>query len=146
MNVDAFGTARGPLRTVGFFREMEDASGDEPSLADAVGGLDPEIKERVAHYLRGGAVLLAYFNLSEDVLDDARLPIGPAEIRTDGEWVWPSDLAYYVERYGVGLPSEFVGHLAEKRWEPPAEGQLDLHELAARAGFGNPPDDPGADS
>jgi hypothetical protein len=126
--------ARRPLHAVGFFREFEDASGDEPSIADFVGGMQPDIKDRVIGYLRGGAVLLAYFNISDDVLDDARPPIGPLEIRSDGEWVWPSDLPYYVDRYGVGLPPEFLDHLAARGWQPPTEGELDSAELAARAG------------
>ena len=125
---------RRPLRTVGFYREMEDAAGDEPSLRDVVGRGDPALKADVVRYLDGGGVLLAYFNLSEDVLDEGRRTIGPLEIRTDGEWVWPSDLAYYVDRYDVALPADFLDHAAASQWNAPSPAELDMDELAIRAG------------
>jgi hypothetical protein len=47
---------------------------------------------------------------------------------TDGTWVWPSDLAFYVERYHVELPTDFVEHVRSCGWNPP---QLSDDELIA---------------
>ena len=123
------------LRAVGFYREMEIATGGEPSIHRDVGTIDPAIKPRALSYLRAGAVLLAYFTLSEDVLDEGRAVLGPLEIRTDGEWVWRSDLAHYVERYDLGLQPEFVEHMASRSWQPPAAESIDVETVTVKAGF-----------
>ena len=45
----------------------------------------------------------------EDVIDP---PKGNASVPsgyTDGIWLWPGDLVYYVENYNLKLPDDFVG-------------------------------------
>jgi hypothetical protein len=38
---------------------------------------------------------------------------------TDGEWIWPTDLIYYVEEYHAELPAEFVARMASFGWSCP---------------------------
>ncbi|HEX3764094.1 MAG TPA: hypothetical protein VHW23_35615 [Kofleriaceae bacterium] len=50
-------------------------------------------------------------------------------IHTDGAYAWPEDLAYYVERYHVALPPEFLAHLATAKWKAPADVDTSTIEL-----------------
>lgn len=108
------------LPAVGFYRELAYGQEDEPSLADVMGRGDPAIKEQVLDYLAAGEVVEIVFTVSTDVLDETAAPIGPLRILSDGAFVWPSDLAHYVEHYDVALPHEFVAHMKARNWEPSA--------------------------
>ena len=50
--------------------------------------------------------------------------------RTDGEWVWPRDLAYYVRAYRVALPREFIANVRERHGRPPPLSRDELVRLA----------------
>ncbi len=53
------------------------------------------------------------FSLFYDVLDDGVdvLEIGPLSLLTDGTYVWPSDLAHYIVKYGVRVMPAFLCHV-----------------------------------
>jgi hypothetical protein len=38
---------------------------------------------------------------------------------TDGVWVWPEYLEYYVATYHVELPKAFVRHMEQSSWTAP---------------------------
>ncbi|WP_157369735.1 hypothetical protein [Zavarzinella formosa] len=42
-----------------------------------------------------------------------------AFFRTDGIWVFPGGLGYYI-RMGIRLPRSFVGHVRKANYQPPA--------------------------
>ncbi len=42
--------------------------------------------------------------------------IDPHSLRTDGVWLWPSVLAYYVAKYHVRLDPEFINHARANNW------------------------------
>ncbi len=46
-----------------------------------------------------------------DVLDESKGVIGSLEILTDGEWIWPSDLSYYLQNYHIKLDERFIDHI-----------------------------------
>jgi hypothetical protein len=48
---------------------------------------------------------------------------------TDGRWVWPRDLAYYVREYHVRLPPEFVEHICESGRKAPEFTREDMERL-----------------
>ena len=104
------------LLPAGFFRELHHGDPLGPSIEDARESLAPTTARDVAAYLRGGSVLAATGQSTADWFD-ANKTIGPLEVRTDGRWMWPGDLAYYVERYSVGLPTEFLAWMRSKAWE-----------------------------
>jgi hypothetical protein len=55
-------------------------------------------------------------------------------IHTDGVYAWPEDLAYYVERYHVAPPAEFLAHLAAAKWIAPADVDTSTIELGRAIG------------
>jgi hypothetical protein len=101
-------------------------------------GAQPQPDEdRIAAYLKEGALLVACPGVVGDVLDsgvkdvqDPAVPIGSAHILTDGAWAWPADLEYYVRTYHVRLPADFIEHMRTHQWRPPAESELDFEHLS----------------
>lgn len=72
---------------------------------------DPiENKEQLIEFiLRGGELDITSGSITKDVFTGE--PTGVlGGIRTDGEYVWGMDLAYYVDKYNLRLPDEFVTH------------------------------------
>ena len=41
---------------------------------------------------------------------------GCPDILTDGVWMWPGDLAYYVKKYHLELDKEFVQGMEDSGW------------------------------
>jgi hypothetical protein len=50
--------------------------------------------------------------------------------KTDGVFVWPAELGYYVRKYHLRVPAAFVERMLSLNWQPPAEQENDW------AGFG----------
>jgi hypothetical protein len=69
--------------------------------------------------LRCGVLFIACPGVVRDVLSKSESIIGCAHILTDGVWAWPEDLAHYVSRYHVRLPSAFVEHVRLNQWTVP---------------------------
>lgn len=108
------------LETVGFFRELDHGSKRGPSLQKAVTAGRPwEDQAAAVAYLRAAPTYFATFGPTKDVIDPEHPIIDPPHFKTDGRFVWPLDLAHYVERYHVALPEAFVAHMRALDWQPP---------------------------
>jgi len=46
----------------------------------------------------------------------ASTSIDPSSVLTDGTWLWPGVLVYYLARYHVRLDPEFVDHARVRSW------------------------------
>ncbi|WP_253191439.1 hypothetical protein [Streptomyces sp. M1013] len=51
---------------------------------------------------------------------------------TDGAWLWRDDLAYYVAKYHLVLPSDFVARARELGHRPPEVPESRLVEILTR--------------
>ena len=108
------------MHHLGFFRDLPHGSPDEVALASVIGQLDERIAQNVAAFLRRGTVVTPTLGTRcYDVLSDGHEDIGPLEILSDGVWTWPSDTAYFVEKYRVLVPSDFIQHAERCGWVPP---------------------------
>lgn len=97
-------------RRVGFFFELPE--GERRKQIEELRTRTPvENKAEILTYLRSGDEAGVVMTVEEDVLSDARTIIGPVHFLTDGEWVWPESLSYYVNKYDVTLPSDFVARI-----------------------------------
>ncbi|GAB3252030.1 hypothetical protein [Kineosporia babensis] len=123
------------ISRAGFFRELPHGLPDGESLRDAVtaGRSEPSggQKEKLADYLWGNTVLAATASLVDDVLDPALKAVAPLEMITDGAWVWPRDLAYYVETYDAVVPLPFVLHIELRGWQQPYLSPDELTQVEA---------------
>ncbi|MGK5554789.1 hypothetical protein ACSNOI_24550 [Actinomadura kijaniata] len=119
-------------RFVGAFRELSHGNPDGPSLRAAVRLRGEPYESVLVKYLRAGSILAATGARVVDVLSSGAEVIGGLALLTDGEWLWYSDLAHYVERYHVRLESEFVERVRRLEGTPPRVSRdrlLELEEL-----------------
>lgn len=65
-------------------------------------------ESRIFHYLHSGHLLFAAMGAATDVLGSGERIIASESLRTDGEWVWREDLPFYLARYHVALPAQFI--------------------------------------
>jgi hypothetical protein len=119
-----------PLVRIGFFRELRHSKPDGPSLKDSLRAGPQLYEENIIRYLRAGKVLMMAPGVVSDVLDPSKGIITSLSIVTDGRFAWRSDLAYYVERYHLALPNNFVAHMRDNGWAVPASIDLQSLELA----------------
>ena len=115
------------VRHVGFFSDLPHGIPTEPKLRSVVAEDPIEDEERLIEYLASGALFIASPGVVYDELSDHETLIGSAHIVTDGFWVWPRDLAYYVKQYHARLPDEFIEHARANRWTIPED--IDLESL-----------------
>jgi hypothetical protein len=78
-----------------------------PSIRDAVSDRPEPDEDELAEYLRGGQKLMVFMGVTEDLFGSGEQFFGH-NIMTDGSWVWRESMCFYVRRYHVRLPSEFV--------------------------------------
>lgn len=117
------------MRRVGFFRELTHGDADGPSLRSAIDAARGNDDERVGAYLQEANVLAATAMQVDDVLEPANTNITELKLMTDGTWLWPSDLAYYVKSYGVAVPAELLEDIASNAGSPRRLSPRELGEL-----------------
>jgi hypothetical protein len=86
------------------------------------GGMTAENRRfhRVLRYLRRGSwIIRDPLTRGRDALDPQAEPAVPRGYRTDGEWVWPLALEYYLERHGVAPPEALLDVMTERAHFPP---------------------------
>jgi hypothetical protein len=77
-------------------------------------------------YLKAGTRLVGAAYSECDLLSRERKIISPSKyIYTDGEWLWTSELIYYVINYQVKLQKDFLAKIIELNYTCP-----DLDEKA----------------
>ena len=113
------------LKRVGFFSDLRYGDAADKPIASCIDATLPDQRLREISYLRSGHTLIASPGFSRDILSPERI-IGPLAMLTDGEYVWPSDLAYYLEQYHVHLPDHFLAHIIAHNWSIP---EVDLTTL-----------------
>ncbi|HEV2857690.1 MAG TPA: hypothetical protein VGW80_04730 [Solirubrobacterales bacterium] len=85
---------------------------------------DPELKQRLLGFLRGGGLVLHATALRQDRLDPSRPRAVPLGYLSDGEWIWPLEMTYYLEQHGILPQEEFQAYMRARNYEadePPAE-------------------------
>ena len=106
------------LKRFGFFEE----SSPRVALQDLrelqmMGPLDEE--ELVLQYLSEGTMLLEASGEAHDRFQDGSLPIGPADVYSDGEWCWSGDVIYYIRNYHIAVESQFFDWMMKHNWKCP---------------------------
>ena len=117
------------LTPVGFFHELKHGRADGPSLRAVMRDKGKPGESRIAAYLRTAPILFHALGPVTDVFEPKGDYICAPNIHTDGAYAWPEDLAYYVERYHVALPADFLTHLAAAKWKPPTDVDITTIEL-----------------
>ena len=112
----------------GYYREMPHADKTDFSMIDHI-GKKIEHKEKICKYLQNGIVLAACGEVVKDVLHPEKGIAGTPDDMTDGKWIWPGDLAYYVYNYDLQLDNDFVEYMISRNWTVPDEIDIDYDKL-----------------
>jgi hypothetical protein len=85
--------------------------------------LPPAERERVLEYLDGAPVVLAARTYDTDAFDPDRPAAVPLNFRTDGSWIWPGAVAYYLREHEVAPDPELLTHIRALRFTMPEVGE-----------------------
>ncbi len=115
---------RDVLIKIGFFKELDHFDVNDFSLEEVVSDTPQADEEKLVSYLESGVRYRASEQLVEDVLGDGSVEIGPAHLLTDGVYVWPADLPYYVRKYHARLLTSFSLHAKRNGWRVPTDVEI----------------------
>jgi hypothetical protein len=110
------------MKEAGFYRSAEDVTA---AASTAAYPWEP----MVVRYLEQGMTVLVSPHWVDDLVNPKLRRICQYSTLTDGTWIWPSDLAYYVRTYHVVLPDEFLEHMAARDWVVPEIGDAELDAI-----------------
>ncbi|HEY3709940.1 MAG TPA: ferredoxin [Amycolatopsis sp.] len=85
--------------------------------------LSPGEREQVLAYLDAAPVVLAARTYETDAFDPSRTDVVPLTFSTDGSWVWPGAVAYYLREHEVAPDPELLSHIRGHRFAVPEVGE-----------------------
>lgn len=105
------------LKSVGYFKEMPHGVNSKDSIYDYINKEKASDIKKICAYLDGGIELIVSPGVVEDVINPERGTAGVTSTYTDGVWLWPGDLSYYVRNYKLKLPEEFIKTMQQNDWK-----------------------------
>jgi hypothetical protein len=113
-----------PPSEVGGFRFAETADGANedgtPVVSPERGYLtDPAERERLLGYLTAGAVVVETMRYGADRIDPTRQFAVPVVYRTDGVWVWPGAVEYYLRWHTIAPEPDFYRWIVAQSYACP---------------------------
>ena len=109
------------LTTVGYFKEMPQGKSTDPSIHQLVNRGDTKLIEKICAYLDAGVTVIVCPGVTRDIINETAGPAGTGSACTDGVWLWPDDLSYYVRKYNISIPEAFLETMKGNNWENPGE-------------------------
>jgi|SRR5215469_7062603 len=103
-----------------------------PSLRDVASAQPQENEEDIARYLETAPAYSGLGKIVGDALDPSANAVLFPGRRTDGLYIWPSELAYYVRKYHIRLPQDLIERMASLNWRPPADDAIDWEKILHR--------------
>lgn len=97
------------LKAVGFWRSPTECLIVWPHPKELVRDWENDEKNKVVEYLCSGVIINEQFGYGEPRFSDIKDPtkLGCGE-QTDGEWLWPESLPFYISNYDVRIPQELI--------------------------------------
>ncbi|GAA0536732.1 hypothetical protein [Saccharopolyspora thermophila] len=81
--------------------------------------ISPAERDRVVEYLERAPIVLAARSYDTDRLDPNRSPAVPMTFHTDGSWIWPGAVGYYLRQHGVAPEADLVAHIRSRGFQVP---------------------------
>jgi hypothetical protein len=103
-----------------------DAAGGPVFVADRTRVTGDDLRDELLEYLRAGQPVATTTSTMDDVVDPDRGRVVPMSFRTDGEWIWPDTIAYYLENHGLVVDDDFVAHIRAAGTVPDLD-HVDMH-------------------
>ena len=112
-------------KLVGFFREthafLTRKAASFPCFKDCIKDEPEPYKGELISYLMAGYEhdYISSRLYLKDPKDRAILTKSGLNL-TDGVWIWPWELFYYVENFNISLPDDFISHAKRNNWIIPS--------------------------
>lgn len=117
------------LTRLGYYKEMSHGDETDPSIKDYI-NKSIKNKSKICKYLSEGIVIAACGEVVVDAINPDNGIIGTPDDLTDGKWIWPADLVYYVNNYNLELPEDFINTMEMNNWQIPiSEKDIDITEI-----------------
>jgi hypothetical protein len=94
-------------------------------ILDRSAVLSEGLRARVAAYLEGCPVFLAWMEHTYDEIGRRFEVPGGSAIASDGTFYWRLDGVQYIKEYGILVPEEAISHFEALGWEPPSLDRQD---------------------
>jgi hypothetical protein len=133
-----------PERTARRFRMARIFDGAGPNGRPSVNRppVPDDDRDLLLDYLEGAPLALPERGHDMDRLSpDGRQSV-PVAFHTDGAWVWPAAVNYYLRRYGVPPEPDLISHARVSGFRPPELDEATLTAAAATVTGGRPPGPP----
>ncbi|MDO5564110.1 MAG: hypothetical protein Q4F88_02630 [Eubacteriales bacterium] len=104
------------LKTIGCFKEMPYGYNNGKSIKDYISDNEASNKKEIINYLNQGICIAACCGVSEDVINPNNGIIGVPDVLVDGKYQWYRDIIYYIEKYNLKLPKEFIEYAKINKW------------------------------
>lgn len=91
---------------------------------------DPDLKRQILGFLGGGGFVLRSPGLREDRLDPERPNAVPLGYLSDGEWIWPLEMSYYLDQHDILPEREFLDYMQAHDYKAPPPDPAVLAEAA----------------
>lgn len=91
---------------------------------------DPDLKRQILGFLGEGGFVLRSPGLREDRLDPSRPNAVPLGYLSDGEWIWPLEMSYYLEQHGILPEQDLLDHMRARGYEAPKPDPTVLADAA----------------
>lgn len=101
------------MRFVGEYKEMN-PSKDLDSITKHFAKSRYPMQDVIVRFLKNGESFCASTALPHDVITGERINMECVG-KKDGDYVWVSTLAYYVDKYNLELPDDFVKYILLKQ-------------------------------
>ena len=105
----------GPVTMAALFDERD--AEQRPQVFRPV--LSASEKVMLAEYFGNAHTVLSAPGTSADEVDPERSPDVPKEFCTDGEWVWPLSMVYYLHHHDITPPAGFLDHIRRRGYRVP---------------------------
>ncbi|MCI2417567.1 hypothetical protein MOQ72_09030 [Saccharopolyspora sp. K220] len=105
-------TGAGRLRTAEVFDDGGRPITERPEIS-------PAERDQVVDYLERAPIVLAARSYDTDRLDPNRSPAVPMTFHTDGSWIWPGAVGYYLRQHGVAPEADLVAHIRSRGFQVP---------------------------
>ncbi|MFD0199447.1 MULTISPECIES: TNT domain-containing protein [Saccharothrix] len=108
--------------------------GPEPVVRDRP-AVHPQERDEVLAYLENAPVVLAARSYGPDALKPDATPSVPLSFHTDGTWVWPGGVAYYLRHHHVPPVPQLVQHIRDNGYAvPPVTPEAERAAAAVATG------------
>ncbi|NYI87678.1 hypothetical protein HNR02_001001 [Amycolatopsis endophytica] len=101
--------------------------------------LDNDEQHKILEYLNNAPVVRAERGFDLDRLAQQPAATVPVAFHTDGTWIWPAAVNYYLQEYGVAPEAELVAHIAGAGYALPEVPEQTVQGAAGFLNRGAPP-------